>query len=185
MNLYAYALNIETSGITFYRQMATRAQGEGIRKIFTLLAEDEETLLQKLRLINKRFPEFARLDCSGLDGDDNPFARLNGSSDAPAVANDLEAYQLGIAIEREIVDHYQHLAEAEGDPDTARLLFWVAALERVELREIESLFDFVNAPNESLEWGEFSNLDEFHNFGRYEDLRQGDLDLPVMPEVKH
>lgn len=47
-----------------------------------------------------------------------------------------------------------------------RMLLRIAAMERHELNDLEQLFDFVNAPNESLEWGEFSNLDEFHNFGR-------------------
>ena len=50
------------------------------------------------------------------------------------------------------------------------MLRWLAAFERHELNEIEKLYDFANAPNCSLEWGEFSNLDEFHAFGRDVDL---------------
>jgi hypothetical protein len=40
-----------------------------------------------------------------------------------------------------------------------------------------NIYDFVNAPTDDLEWAEFSNLDEFHNFGRYQDLRKGELEL--------
>jgi hypothetical protein len=48
------------------------------------------------------------------------------------------------------------------------LLRRIATEERRELESLRQLFDFVNAPNEFLAWGEFSNLNEFHNFGRGE-----------------
>jgi hypothetical protein len=31
---------------------------------------------------------------------------------------------------------------------------------------VQNIYDFVNAPTQYLAWGEFSNLDEFRQFGR-------------------
>jgi len=182
MNLYEYARTTEQSGIRLYRELAGRTDDEGVSRIFNMLADDEQRLLEKLELMKQRFPELADIECAGLQAQDNPFDRLRNGSGARQIESDLEAYQLGKTFEQELIDHYQKAAENENER-TARMLAWVASLERQELAEIEKLFDFANAPNESLEWGEFSNLDEFHNFGRYEDLRQGDLGDPVIPDT--
>jgi hypothetical protein len=37
----------------------------------------------------------------------------------------------------------------------------MAVEERKHLHILENIFDFVNAPNQSLVWAEFSNLNEF------------------------
>jgi rubrerythrin len=182
MNLYAYARTTEQSGIRLYRELASRAHDEGVGRIFNMLAEDEQRLLEKLELMKQRFPELADVECADLQEQDNPFERLRSLSGSQHIATDLEAYQLGKTLEHELIDHYNKIAAHETER-TARMLTWIASLERQELAEIEKLYDFANAPNESLEWGEFSNLDEFHNFGRYEDLRQGDLGDPVIPDT--
>lgn len=182
MNLYEYARSTEQSGVRLYRELASHAHDEGVGRIFNMLAEDELRLLEKLELMKQRFPELADVECAGLREQDNPFERLRSSSGSRNIESDLEAYQLGKTLEHELIDHYRKVAENEPER-TARMLAWVASLERQELDEIEKLFDFANAPNESLEWGEFSNLDEFHNFGRYEDLRQGELGDPVIPDT--
>jgi hypothetical protein len=46
------------------------------------------------------------------------------------------------------------------------LLAQVARDEEQHIAELENLYDFANAPNHYLAWGEFSNLGEFNNFGR-------------------
>lgn len=181
MKIFQYAESTEQNALDYYHDMADRAQDEGVKRVFNLLAEDETKLMQKLQLMLKRFPELAGLDSKALERLPDVFTRLRQQTDHTELHADLDVYRLARDAERDIVQHYCTAAEQEQDPDVRRTLHWIAALERFELNEIEQLFDFVNAPNESLEWGEFSNLDEFHNFGRYEDLRQGDLEPPPKP----
>lgn len=38
--------------------------------------------------------------------------------------------------------------------------------ENWHLEDFQNVYDFINAPNQYLAASEFSNLDEFHNFGR-------------------
>lgn len=181
MNIFKYAETTEQHALDFYRDMANRAQEEGVKRVFNLLAEDEVKLMGKLRLMRQRYPELASLDSQSLERRPDVFTRLHQQTDHTRLQADLDVYQLARDAERDLVRHYRAAAEQEPNPDAKRTLLWIAALERFELHEIEQLFDFANAPNESLEWGEFSNLDEFHNFGRYEDLRQGDLEPPPKP----
>jgi hypothetical protein len=58
-------------------------------------------------------------------------------------------------------DHHQHrLDPGTAPPD--------ASEARRELESLCKLYDFVAASDEYLARGEFSNLNEFHNFGRDE-----------------
>ena len=78
-----------------------------------------------------------------------------------------EAYQLARDAEREVLCTYERATVAANGLALKKSLLLITAMERHELDEIEGLFDFTNVPNQSLSWGEFSNLDEFHDFGRY------------------
>jgi rubrerythrin len=176
MNLYRYAQATEQSGIRFYREMAEQAAQEGTRGVFSMLVTDEENLLRKLEGFRRHYPEMSRMECESLQKDGIVFEELRNKAWQSNISSDLEAYRVAIEAEGEVVDQYLRAAAAESDPQIKKMLRWLAAFERHELNEIEKLYDFANAPNCSLEWGEFSNLDEFHNFGYYEDLRRGDLE---------
>ena len=58
-----------------------------------------------------------------------------------------------------------------------RVLLRIAEEEHEHFNILENVFNFVNAPNQYLAWGEFSNLDEFRNFGRDVDIMEGKKDL--------
>ena len=47
-----------------------------------------------------------------------------------------------------------------------KLLLQIAEEEHKHFTILENVYNFVNAPNEQLEWGEFSNLGEFRQYGR-------------------
>lgn len=183
MNIMRFAEMAERSGIEFYRRMAATAREAGVRRVCNLLAEDEQEQLERLETMLARFPELDQLESRTLDDAANPFEEFLSPRNRPT--SDLEAYQMARELEQQLVSCYLQAELREPDSQVKQALHWLASLERYELGEIEKLFNFVNAPNESLEWGEFSNLDEFHNFGRYEDLRQGDLEDPVIPDLKH
>ena len=82
--------------------------------------------------------------------------------------DDLEAYHYVMRVEAAICRLYEDAARREPNPEVQGLLRRIATEERRELESLRRLYDFVNAPNEFLAWGEFSNLNEFHNFGRDE-----------------
>ena len=177
MDLYQYACKNEQSGAEFYQQMAGQVSKEGLKRIFSLMASDEEELLDKLTRFKKHYPEISDMSSRGLNEDAIVFDFICDNGACDLIESDLDAYQLAIRAKQNLVKQYHDAAGREENSETRRMLTWLAALEQHKLREIEHLFDFANAPNLSLEWAEFSNLDEFHNFGYYEDLRKGDLEV--------
>ena len=176
MNLYQYARKTDRSGIAFYQKMAERAGNEGLRRVFNMMAEDQEELLFKLEAFRSHYPEIGEMECGVLSKMAIPFDHICDNGRCDLVNSDVEAYQLALDAERKVVEQYRAAAAQEENPGTRQMLEWIAALEQYELRKIEELHDFADAPNRSLEWGEFSNLDEFHNFGYYEDLRKGNIE---------
>jgi hypothetical protein len=53
--------------------------------------------------------------------------------------------------------------------DSGKMKHMLQAIAEEENRHVEdfqSVYDFINAPNQYLAWGEFNNIDEFHQFGR-------------------
>ena len=69
-------------------------------------------------------------------------------------------------LEAESFRLYENAAGQESDANIKSLLLKIAAEEHKHFNILENLFNFINAPNQQLAWAEFSNLDEFRQFGR-------------------
>ena len=170
MRILDFAMETQRSGRDFFRRVARRTDRKGMKKIFLRMAEDEERLLGSFRRL-RTTARNGRADSSALQEVDNPFRRLNEET-VLQLEDDLAAYRFLLNTEGEICRFYREAAQCDADADARALLRQVAEKECEKLERLEETYDFVNAPNEYLAWGEFSNLDEFHNFGRYEDNRR-------------
>lgn len=168
MNVFDFAMDIEHSGRRFYHNLASKGATPGVRKIFAMLSADEEELLARLQAMRRTAQSANMEDSRALEYCTNIFRDVLIEREALAIRDDLEAYRFAMRVESEICRLYEMAAEREKNPDAASLLRRIATEERRELESLREVFDFANAPNEFLAWGEFSNLDEFHNFGRDE-----------------
>ncbi|PLX72913.1 MAG: hypothetical protein C0615_11565 [Desulfuromonas sp.] len=166
MNVLDFASQISQSGLRFYLDMSALSRLAGIKKIFSKLASDEIKLLGFIRKLKDENTSYIKYDSSTLNDQGNIFKRLIREEEALHPGDDIEAYRLALEAEQSIVDGYEKAIRTEKNPEVKELLQKIAGEEKHELEEIEGAFNFVNAPNEYLEWGEFSNLGEFHNFGR-------------------
>jgi rubrerythrin len=167
MNVIEYARETELSGVRFYQEMADRSDTEGVKRIFTMLAHDEELLLEKLQRLQEKNPEMGKQNIRVLNKNNNVFEKLRKQEDKINIGTDVEAYQLACTAEREILRTYEKATEKAEETELKKALIQLTAMEQHELTEIEGMLDFANTPNQSLAWGEFSNIDEFHDFGRY------------------
>jgi rubrerythrin len=167
MNILDFAMEMDRSGRDYYRQMALKAHSPGVRQLFGRMAKEEERLMEEYRRMKADDPD-RRAESPMLQMADNPF-RHQAALTPPH--DELEAYRLVLAMEGKACQLLQSAASQEADGAAGAILRRVAAMECGELKEVEEIYDFVSAPSEYLAWAEFSNLDEFHNFGRYEDNR--------------
>jgi len=144
---------------------------EGLRTIFTRLAEDEQKhyeIFQELRTSGKAS---AMRDTTILEDAKNIFEALPRDGETPqGVREDLSAYRHAMKLEADSFRLYEDAAGKEKSAETKKLLMKIAGEEHKHFTILENIYQFINAPNQYLAWGEFSNLDEFRNFGRDVDV---------------
>jgi len=169
MNVFDFAMDIERSGRQFYRRLAQKTDNKGLKTIFTMMARDEDELLRKFQAMKVSAQSTTMEDSRALEYAENVFEEVLDESRALHLKNDLQAYNYVMKVEEDLCRLYEDAAAHESDTGVRNLLLRIAAEEHRELKNLQKIYDFVNAPNEFLAWGEFSNLDEFHNFGRDED----------------
>jgi len=172
MNVFEFAQKMELDGKDYYLQQAARVAVPGLKAIFRQLAEDEQKHHDVLVRLQQR-NSGPMASTTVLDDAKNIFEQLL-SSEKPLVevnGSDLEGYRQAMKVEADSFRFYEQAAAQEQDDSVRQLLLRIAEEEHKHFNILESVYDFVNAPNQFLAWGEFSNIDEFRNFGRDVDLK--------------
>ena len=167
MNLFDFAMEMEEDGKAYYEKLALQTSHPGLQTIFRYLARDEQ----------KHFEVFRALKASGGSPDmqdsdiiataKNVFEDLPGQEETlKSLEDDLAAYRHAMKLESDSFRLYEDAAGKEPNPATRKLLMRIAGEEHKHFTVLENLYQFFNAPNPYLAWGEFSNLGEFRQFGR-------------------
>jgi rubrerythrin len=170
MNVFDFAIKMEVDGKAFYEKLAQESSMAGLKTIFSRLAEDEQKHLEVFQSLQSGGQAMAMADTSVLEDAQNVFASFLQTERPDVPAADLEAYRFAMKLEVDSFRLYEEAAGKENDPETKRLLLRIAEEEHKHFSILENIYDFVNAPHQYLAWREFSNLDEFRNFGRDVDL---------------
>ncbi|MDX2479519.1 MAG: ferritin family protein [Desulfuromusa sp.] len=171
MDIFNFAMKMEEDGKAYYEKLANQSSLPGLKTIFTWLAEDEQKhyeIFQKLRT-SEKLP--AMRETSILSQAKNVFAQLpREAATLKGLEGDLTAYQHAIKIESDSFRFYESAVSKEDNPAIKDLLLKIAAEEHKHFNVLENIYQFINAPSQYLVWGEFSNLEEFSQFGRDVDI---------------
>lgn len=167
MDVFDFAMKMETDAEAYYKKLAEQTNIEGIRNIFLDLAADEKKHFELFKSLKSRADIPPIRDSAALNNAKNTFEQLLQAKPAPTdIQGDLAAYRHAMHMEAEAARAYEEARERETNPEVKNLLQRVIDEEQKHYNIIQNVYDFVNAPNEYLSWGEFSNLEEFRNFGR-------------------
>jgi rubrerythrin len=79
------------------------------------------------------------------------------------------AYRYALELETAEVHCFRNMLEKTDSGKMKHMLQVIAEEENRHVEDFQNVYDFINAPNQYLASSEFSNLDEFHNFGRHVD----------------
>ncbi len=167
MNVFDFAMQMEDSGCEYYQNLAGAANLPGLKTIFTSLADDERKHLEIFRSLKAGRQNQAMPETSTLDTAQNVFETLPRDAEAlRGMSGTLTAYRHAMKLEADSYRFYEEAAASETDAGVRDLLLQIAGEEYKHFNILENVYNFVNAPNQHLEWGEFSNLGEFSQFGR-------------------
>ncbi len=170
MNVFDFAMEMEDSGYVYYTNLARTATLPGLKTIFSGLAEDERKHFKLFRELKAGNHESTIAETKTLVTAKNVFSLLPRSEELSDIAGVLPAYKHAMKLEADSFRFYEEAAAKEGAPAVKALLLKIAGEEHQHFNILENLYHFVNAPNQHLEWGEFSNLGEFRQYGRDPDL---------------
>lgn len=171
MNVFDFAMQMEIDGKAYYEKLVERSSHPGFSTIFRRLAEDEQKHYEIFQKLKTGAVVPVLQDSSVIADAKNIFSALpKAEKSLESLQGDLEAYRHAMQIEADSFRFYEDAASQEADAAIKRLLLQIAEEEHQHFNVLENIFHFVNAPNQYLCWGEFSNLDEFRQFGREVDI---------------
>jgi rubrerythrin len=167
MNVFDFAIKMELDGKAFYEKLAKGTNIAGLQTIFTRLAADEQKHYEIFLALKGQTQATAMEDTTVLEQAKNVFEQLLAQKQTLGpVQGDLEAYRYAMQVEADSFRLYEEAAQKEKNADVKNLLLRIAGEEHKHFSIVQNIHEFVNAPNQYLAWGEFSNLDEFRQFGR-------------------
>lgn len=167
MNVFDFAMKMETDGKAYYEKLANQTFLPGLKTIFLYVAEDEQKHYEIFQELKKSESAPVLQETTILAQAGNVFAELpREEATLKRLEGDLAAYRHAMKIEADSFRFYEGAASEESNPQTKDLLLRIAAEEHKHFNVLENIYHFVNAPSQYLAWGEFSNLEEFRQFGR-------------------
>ena len=162
MNVFDFAIKMEQDGKAYYEKLASQTSLPGLKTIFKRLAEDEQKHYEIFHKLKTSGSVPAMQDSTIIAEAKNVFEQLSKEEETLKDLNGvLAAYQHAMKIESESSRFYEKAAGEEKNPAIQKLLARIADEEQKHFNVLENIYHFVNAPNQYLAWGEFSNLDEF------------------------
>ena len=162
MNVFDFAMKMEQDGKAYYEKLASQTSLPGLKTIFKRLAEDEQKHYEIFQKLKTSGSVPAMQDSTIIAEAKNVFEQLSKEEETLKDLNGvLAAYQHAMKIESESSRFYEKAAGEEKNPAIQKLLARIADEEQKHFNVLENIYHFVNAPNQYLAWGEFSNLEEF------------------------
>lgn len=161
MDIFEYALQMEKDGENFYRQIAEKAGGAGIKTIVTMLADEEVKHYKAIERIRQsgssQMPE-----TSILDDARNVFVQMKDERDEFAADQEqVELYQKARQIEKRSQKFYEEKSAQVDRKDQRQLFEQLAAEEAKHYFLLGNLIDFVSRPKQWLENAEWYHLEEY------------------------
>ncbi len=161
MNLFETAKQIELEGEQSYRKLAENATDEGLRTIFTLLAENEVEHYKAFDEMERK----AELTFSGTDFIREAKDVFQGMTKRAASYNENtpqeEVYKAALLGEQKSVEFYNSLLQKEEDKANRAVIEQIISEEKNHVRLLENMVDFLEQPMTWLENAEFAKIEEY------------------------
>ncbi|HLO24908.1 MAG TPA: ferritin family protein [Geobacteraceae bacterium] len=160
MYVINFALEMENVGKEYFEKLAKESSLTGIRNIFSMLAAEQQELIETFKSLQSKVGSPLLVDSEALERARDIFAQIFSAATIGALKNDLDAYRHALKIETEIVKFFEDMAQVETNEDAKILFMKIVEEEKKLFSTIENIHDFVAAPKTLLAWMEFSNLKE-------------------------
>ena len=161
MDVYDYAMQLERDGEHYYREAASGSPHEGLKKVFTMLADAEVVHFNVFKGMKEHEPGELP-EASLLTDVKNIFKAMKEEGGLEGVNDSqIELYRKAQEIEKQTEDFYLSKAPLAAGPVERETFLRVAAEEHKHYLLLERMVDFVSRPEQWLENAEFYHLEEY------------------------
>ncbi len=158
MDLISFAINMEVEGEAYYRKQATLHSGDGLKVVFTLLADEESMHAALLRRVAQGQPY--TLEASARPEWHNVFTgKDNFQDETKQLPEQVDVYRMAHELEEKSIALYKQLLEQSSE--TRELFTFLIAQEQEHEQILDELIKRVNRPNEWVESAEFGLREEY------------------------
>lgn len=155
MNVYEYAMKVEKEGEAYYREIASKSPNPGLKRIFTMLADEEVKHYNVFKnMMKKNDIDINKLDI--ITDTQTIFKTLaNEKDNINFDAEQVKYYEEAIA--REENSHNFYVQKAEELTDTnEKAIFILIAKEEIKHKDVlVNILDFIQEPDNWVASAEF------------------------------
>ncbi|PLY10097.1 MAG: hypothetical protein C0626_06455 [Arcobacter sp.] len=155
MNVYEYAMKVEKEGEAYYREMVSKAQNPGLKRIFTMLADEEVKHYNIFKnMMKKEDIDLEKLDL--ITDTKTIFQTLTQEKDNIDLDKEqVQFYKDAITREENSKNFYAQKAE-ELESVTEKSIFLQIAAEEVKHKKVlEEIVTFLEEPADWVASAEF------------------------------
>ena len=162
MNIYEFAKQMEKDGENYYRELGAKAQHDGVKIIFDLLANEEVKHFNILDQLSKNIENAELVDTTILNDAKNIFIEMKEGGQIPESSiTEADLYKKAVEIEEKSVQFYEEKANEVENEAHKQILKRMAEEEKKHKFLMLSLVEFITRPQTWVENAEFHKLDEY------------------------
>ncbi len=165
MDIYEFAMQMEKDGENYYRELMNGCKTPGLKKIFTLLADEEAKHYTFLERLRQKKGLSQTVETPILQNVKNIFLEMKTGKQHPdtETIHAKDAFIKARDIEEASRKFYQEKAEEVQDAEAKSLLQTLAKVEERHFRIMENIIEFISRPEPGnwLENAEWHHLEEY------------------------
>jgi len=161
MNIFDFAYDFETESLHHYEKLSKASKNEGIKKILSMLAEEEQKH-QKIILKMKSNEKTDYADESFLKNAKDIFIDLKSNN--PQIKDDIkqiELYRKALELEKKSEKFYLDKATEAHSPASNEIFIKLALEENKHFLVLENIIELISRTEWWVENAEFDHFDEY------------------------
>ena len=154
MNIYDYAMKVEKEGEEYYRELADKSTDIGLKRVFTMLADQEVKHYAALKKM-ARNDGFDSSEYETFDDEKTIYEILKENKVKGFPMDQIKYYEEAIAHEDDMAGYYLQKA-TEVDSEAEKYILTAIADEEAKHKEIlENILEYIREPDSLVESAEF------------------------------
>lgn len=154
MNIYEYAMKVEKEGEEYYRNLADKSSNTGLKRVFTMLADQEVKHYAALKRM-ARNDGFDIKDYEAFNDEKTIYEILKETKADAFPKDEIAYYEEAIAHEDDMASYYLEKAK-EVETEGEKYILTAISEEEAKHKEIlENILEYIREPDSLIASAEF------------------------------